>query len=519
MSASREKNKRREQAQTSAPEVKHEEKKGMSRGGKTALGIAIAVVAIAVIVFFSMLSSGFFARHTTAATVGTHKLSPVEVNYYTGDAHNSFYNSMGSYASMFFDSTKSLSEQTCTISDDENLTWADYFQQQGLQTAAQTYAVYDEAIASGFTMTAAQEQSVTDQIDQLREYVKTYAADYYTTLDAFLVAQYGVGCNADSYAEYLRVSTLASAYANSVSKSYTYTTEQIDAEYTENPADYDTVSYRYVYFAADDYAEESDSDEELSEEVQNELLTLELAQAKTDADAMLAAITDEQSFIDLAMARAEANATEEETVSADDSLASDFGYSSVPSAAADWMFNDARVAGDSACLEADAGYYVVYFLSRNDHADGTKNVRHILISPADSSDEASVAEARATAESILAEYQSGDQTETAFEALGEKYLADGTSAEAAQYENVYQGQMVEEFENWLFDESRQVGDAAVVDTSYGSHVMLYCGDGALNHRQALAESSLRSDDYNAWYTALTENAAYELVSTIFVNKL
>ena len=50
MSASREKNKRKEQAQNVTPEVKNE-KKGMSKGGKTALGIVIAVLAVAVIVF------------------------------------------------------------------------------------------------------------------------------------------------------------------------------------------------------------------------------------------------------------------------------------------------------------------------------------------------------------------------------------------------------------------------------------------------------------------------------------
>ena len=89
MSASREKNKRKEQAQNVTPEVKNE-KKGMSKGGKTALGIVIAVLAVAVIVFFSMLTTGFFAKHTTAATVGEHKLTPAMVDYFSTDAYSSF---------------------------------------------------------------------------------------------------------------------------------------------------------------------------------------------------------------------------------------------------------------------------------------------------------------------------------------------------------------------------------------------------------------------------------------------
>ena len=41
------------------------------------------------------------------------------------------------------------------------------------------------------------------------------------------------------------------------------------------------------------------------------------------------------------------------------------------------------------------------------------------------------------------------------------------------YTDVYPGQMVAEFNNWCFDESRQVGDTGVVKTDYGYHVMYF----------------------------------------------
>ena len=72
MSASREKNKRKEQA--AVPETANEAKKGMSKGLKTTLIAVCTVLVVCIVVFFYMLTSGFFASHTTAATVSGHNL-------------------------------------------------------------------------------------------------------------------------------------------------------------------------------------------------------------------------------------------------------------------------------------------------------------------------------------------------------------------------------------------------------------------------------------------------------------
>ena len=87
MSASREKNKRKEQA--AVPETSNEAKKGMSNGLKTTLTVVCAVLVVCIVVFFYMLTSGFFASHATAATVGSHKLTPAMVNYFYKNAYSS----------------------------------------------------------------------------------------------------------------------------------------------------------------------------------------------------------------------------------------------------------------------------------------------------------------------------------------------------------------------------------------------------------------------------------------------
>ena len=77
----------------------------------------------------------------------------------------------------------------------------------------------------------------------------------------------------------------------------------------------------------------------------------------------------------------------------------------------------------------------------------------------------------------------------------EKYGIEYTEDSGIVYENVAKGEMVEEFEDWLFDKSRVEGEMSAegVKTEYGYHVMLYLGDEipAWEHeiREKLAEEA------------------------------
>ena len=113
------------------------------------------------------------------------------------------------------------------------------------------------------------------------------------------------------------------------------------------------------------------------------------------------------------------------------------------------------------------------------------DVRHILVMPkggtADEtgattySDEEWQACADA-ADEILKLWQEGEQTEDAFAALANEKSEDpGSNTNGGLYENVYEGQMVAEFEQWCFDETRVQGDTGIVKTTYGYHVMYFVG--------------------------------------------
>lgn len=139
--------------------------------------------------------------------------------------------------------------------------------------------------------------------------------------------------------------------------------------------------------------------------------------------------------------------------------------------------------------EAD---YAEKGLTKDTH---TVDVRHILITPESTpvdgsttgettiSDEA-WADAEAKAKEILSQYLAGDKTEDSFATLANENSQDpGSNTNGGLYTGVSQGDTVEAFDAWCFDDGRQVGDTDIVKTSYGYHVMLYCGSATVWQEQ------------------------------------
>ena len=103
------------------------------------------------------------------------------------------------------------------------------------------------------------------------------------------------------------------------------------------------------------------------------------------------------------------------------------------------------------------------------------DVRHILVMPENDAD-ADWAAAEAKAQEILDLWLAGEKTEQSFAELAVEHSEDtGSVNNGGLYENVYVGQMVPEFEEWCFDEARQIGDYGIVKTTYGYHVMYFVG--------------------------------------------
>ncbi len=124
------------------------------------------------------------------------------------------------------------------------------------------------------------------------------------------------------------------------------------------------------------------------------------------------------------------------------------------------------------------------------------NVRHILLEPEIAedgtiSDEAWAA-AEEAAEALLQEWETGDATEDSFAELANANSTDpGSNTTGGLYEDVFPGEMVETFNDWCFDESRQAGDTGIVKTDYGYHIMYFVSHTENFYWKTAAESDLK----------------------------
>lgn len=147
----------------------------------------------------------------------------------------------------------------------------------------------------------------------------------------------------------------------------------------------------------------------------------------------------------------------------------------------------------------------------DDHADLADQVkynvqvRHILIKPAEDTDAAKAA-AKTEAERIYALWQQ-NPTEDNFAALAAQYSGDdGSKDNGGLYDDVSPDQMVTEFNDWCFDESRKVGDTGLVQTQFGWHIMYFSGYSE-NYYES-AQETAAGEDYSAWIDPILAKAEY-----------
>ena len=176
------------------------------------------------------------------------------------------------------------------------------------------------------------------------------------------------------------------------------------------------------------------------------------------------------------------------------------------------------------------GFYVVRCGERNDNRTNLVNVRHILIMFKDANGktysdgiktftDAQKKTAEKDIKLIMSAFEAGEKTEAAFEALAKEKSQDtGSKSNGGLYEKVYPGQMVTNFNDWCFDETRQAGDYDIVETEYGYHLIYFVSECDLNYRDYMITESLRVEEMNEWYTTIMENASITEITTKHVNK-
>ncbi|MDR1822011.1 MAG: hypothetical protein LBQ91_06195 [Oscillospiraceae bacterium] len=404
------------------------------------IGAAIVVVIFACALF---LNSALPMRSLTALSVKgkdgvTVNISPVEYKFFYRQAVSEYENSIYSafpdnYSEFLPNSSLPLDAQ---IYDEETgETWADRYRFLAATKAKEYGSIWAEIVDKGQQDVLSEEKA--EEIDSSLETLKLYISyGFYGTnvknLKGYLVSIYGKGMDETTYRRLLREQLVIEEYTERVRNAFEYTPERVNAHYDENKDKFDVFDYRYVLI-------NHNAQDQIS--VDDEAVTAAMAEAKKLAEKLQSAKTEEE-FIALAdealgivdaKKNADSGTTPEEDASAPDGETDDAENPDGEAAADDktdgdastdadkedddtdepgplefydaeyyhkhyrggivtpamqeWMFASSREKGDIGIMSVlenetlSTGWYVVYYIGRDDNQYDTASFREILITP------------------------------------------------------------------------------------------------------------------------------------------
>ena len=355
----------------------------------TIIGVAIAAFVVAVI----YLNSGLFYRNSTAVTVdntaleaynikaGSEDYSVAEVNYVYNSQLMQILSYFGDYASyMGLDVSQPLDKQPCSLGgeteegSEDVYTWDDYFMEAAYSHLKELSALCAYAEYAGISLDDEDMQTIEDTFGTIKDAAEQNG---YKSVNKFLSANYGTGCNTALVRGILEKEAIAAKVQSTISEGFEYTDAQIKEKYASVADSYDTFDYDYYYVEA-----ETETDENGAAVASDEAL----AAAKASADEILAAINGGDSFADAVVnvigqveniVTNEDGTTSTEMQDAAPTNGEDVAGSELPSAISEWMLGD-RAANDCDIIESDTGYYVVKFYERDNNRHTTEESGDML---------------------------------------------------------------------------------------------------------------------------------------------
>ncbi len=463
----------------------------------------VIVFLVGILVLTTLTDNGVILRSKTVLKTDNFKVSGTMMKYATMATYNNMVNQWGEEIAQYlqFDNMK-----------------------ESARTALEQYLVYAEgAKAAGVTLDEDDYKSIDDNIAAIEEAAKENGY----SKKAYMAMLFGKGVNEKDMRQFFELALLSSKYETQIYDETTdaVTDEELEAYYKEN---LDTLAVADVI----KYTETLNIDVDLSAEEKE----AKKAEFLAKFDAMSTAQSEEE-FKTALVAYLTENGDEDPETNANDAYTT-LSKSQVSLAeAADWLFEmadeahvrangDVKVFVDDSDVETESEeteetessddatevtYTVeVYFVVKAPYPNDalSKSTGHILIS-FDSYETAE--EAKAKADEVYAEYLAGEQTKDAFEALAEKYTDDS----GVFYDDITEGQMVAEFEAWVFDEARTYGDTGIVETEYGYHIMYFTGEATW---MATSRSTIVSEktgaifeEYQEKYPITANESAYKSV--------
>ena len=515
-------------AETAKKNAKNMEKKNAAKTAVSKiisiiLAAAIALGAIGIVVNYY----GTFERMIKIGGVGEEqKVSAAEYEYYYMQTYSQFLSLISQYSSMGvdygFDTSLRPSEQTTTTKDADGneISWVEYLRNMTIENIQVQKAYYNEAIKAGYgDLTDAEKDAIDAQLDQIREQAQATTTSSGESkpkysLNAYLRMNYGAFMNSAFLKKILKAETIVSNYYTDkiAELEASYDQAEVDKKYNADKSAYDVVDLRVYQFTSKTLTANTGESSDALKKRQAEAD----AKVKKDAQDFAAAAKDEASF--LAKAKELNKDTKDYNADTATKMRSQLKAdikSNLSEDIAKWLFDSKTAVGSVKMFEStDGKTFNVVLLKTAAHQENTVSVRHILFANTDAEGkaltEAEIEQKKKDAEAALKKWEEGDKTSESFGEIAAELTEDtGSQSTGGLYENVLPGQMVPEFDAWIFDSARAEGDTAIVETDYGYHVMYFVSQNG-KYYDATIRAELASVEFEDTATALLESDAYEV---------
>lgn len=494
------------------------------------ISIVLCAVIVLGVVAFSLNYYGALQRVIKIGGVGSDQsVTIAEYEYYYMRAYNQVRYQAQYYQYYYqtsngYDLSLTPEEQTQTTKDADGneITWAEKLHEDTLEIIQLHKAYYNEALKMGLKLTKADEAFIDKQIEDLRDEAKSAGSNSSSSnsenkvtysLNAYLRKVYGGSINERFLRKQLKIQVLAQKYlterTNEIAKGYDQ--KDIDAEYKKDTTAYDFVTFRAYTFKTTELTKEDNETDDALKARQAKAN----AEVKKNANDFYNAVTNDATFT--------AKAKELNKDTADYNVDKETKYSMLKSTAqstfsedaAKWLFDSSTKVGSKKLFsDEENGKYIVVLALSKPHQEQTVTARHILFQTKDQSSgndlsEEEIAKKKNQAEDVLKKFNEGDKTEDSFAALANEYNEDtGSSSNGGLYEHIYPGQMVTEFNDWVFDANRKAGDVELVETDYGYHIIYFVAKDGKDYYDSAIRSSKANEDIETETKALQEGKDY-----------
>ncbi len=380
-------------------------------------------------------------------------LTANQLQYYFNYSLQNFIYAVESYGlslSYFgLDTNKPLKEQECNP-DPTAGTWFDYFMTETKASATNILVMCEAAHAAGYKLSDEDKRLIEDNIASFREGAEKEGKEF----NAYIEEQFGFAMTEAAFINTMILTAYSGAYADYIESQADVSDDALEKAYEKNRLSFEPLVFLAYAVSAQSLGKDATIDDckKIAETV---------AKAKDEKE--FKSLVEESLEKDLGLTGdklKEALATVEYKEAYDGSEFHDLLLKSEEGSSGVYVDEEAKGAIAYRFLKIEA----------RDDSVSSRDVRHILFTNKTYKDDSKVKE-------VYDKWVKDGAKIEDFEALAKEYSEDpGSSDVGGLYEGVTEGQMVEEFNDWLFDEKREVGDHAIVESkSYGWHIMYYEG--------------------------------------------